>query len=94
VQFQKQLTKPARLRHVVGHGAILSLSTQTGDDVLALGHREQWSRMGIERGRERERARVWLIPCWNGQNGLIGLMRDSKIHIYRHTGIGWATPRI
>jgi hypothetical protein len=31
-----QLTKPARLRHVIDHGAVIRLSAQTGDDVLAL----------------------------------------------------------
>jgi hypothetical protein len=36
VQLHEQLTKPAHLRHVVGHGAVLCLSAQTGDDVMAL----------------------------------------------------------
>jgi hypothetical protein len=37
VQLHKQLmTKPTRLCHVVGHGAVFRLSARTGDDVLTL----------------------------------------------------------
>jgi hypothetical protein len=36
VQLHKQLTKPARLCHAVGHDAVLRLSAQTGDDILTL----------------------------------------------------------
>jgi hypothetical protein len=36
VQLQKQLTEPARTHHTVGHGVLLHLSTQLGDNILAL----------------------------------------------------------
>jgi hypothetical protein len=36
VQLHEQLTKPARLRHAVGHNAILYLRARTWDNVLAL----------------------------------------------------------
>jgi hypothetical protein len=36
VQLLEQLTEPARLCHTIGHNTILRLSTETGDDVLAL----------------------------------------------------------
>jgi hypothetical protein len=34
VQLHKQLTKPTRLSHAIGHGAVLRLTARTGDDVL------------------------------------------------------------
>jgi hypothetical protein len=34
--LHKQLTKPACLRHVVVHGVVLWLNTQTGDDIWTL----------------------------------------------------------
>jgi hypothetical protein len=36
MQLHKQLTKPSRLCHIIGHGAVLHLSAQLGDDVLTL----------------------------------------------------------
>jgi hypothetical protein len=36
VQLHKQLTKPARPHHAVGHDALLRLSVRTGDDILAI----------------------------------------------------------
>jgi hypothetical protein len=36
MQLHKQLMKPTRLSHAVGHGAVLRLSTRTRDDVLTL----------------------------------------------------------
>jgi hypothetical protein len=36
VQLHKQLSKPTRLCHTVGHGAVLRLSARMGDDVLTL----------------------------------------------------------
>jgi hypothetical protein len=36
VQLHKQLTKPTRLCHAVGHGTVLRLSARTRDDVLTL----------------------------------------------------------
>jgi hypothetical protein len=36
VQLHKQLTKPTRLSHAVGHGMVQCLSTRTRDDVLTL----------------------------------------------------------
>jgi hypothetical protein len=36
VELHKQLTKPTRLCHVVGHDTVLRFITQTGDDILTL----------------------------------------------------------
>jgi hypothetical protein len=36
VQPHKQLSNAPRLYHTVGHGAVLRLNTQTGDDILTL----------------------------------------------------------
>jgi hypothetical protein len=36
VQLQKQLIEPASLHHTADHGAVLRLSTRTGNDVLVL----------------------------------------------------------
>jgi hypothetical protein len=36
VQLHKQLTKPTRLCHAVGHSAVFRLSARAGDDVLTL----------------------------------------------------------
>jgi hypothetical protein len=36
VQLHKQLSKPTHLCHTVGHGAVLHLSAQMGDDILTL----------------------------------------------------------
>jgi hypothetical protein len=36
VQLHKQLMKPTRLYHVVGHGVVLNFTPRTGDDVLTL----------------------------------------------------------
>jgi hypothetical protein len=36
MQLHKQLTKPARLCHAVGHNAVLRLRARAGDDVLTL----------------------------------------------------------
>jgi hypothetical protein len=36
MQLHKQLSRPTRLCHAIGHGAILRLSARTGDDVLTL----------------------------------------------------------
>jgi hypothetical protein len=36
VQLHKQLTKPTRLCHVVGHGTVLHLNARTRDDILML----------------------------------------------------------
>jgi hypothetical protein len=37
MELLEELTKPTGFSHVVGNGAILGLSAQAGDDVLALG---------------------------------------------------------
>jgi hypothetical protein len=36
MQLHKQLSRPTRLCHAIGHGAILRLNARTGDDVLTL----------------------------------------------------------
>jgi hypothetical protein len=36
VQLHKQLTKPTRLCHAVGHNVVLCLSARLGDDILTL----------------------------------------------------------
>jgi hypothetical protein len=36
MQLHKQLSKPTRLCHAVGHGAVLRLSARAGDDILTL----------------------------------------------------------
>ena len=36
VKLLKKLMEPVRLRHTVGNGTVLRLSTRAGDDVLAL----------------------------------------------------------
>jgi hypothetical protein len=36
MQLMKELMKPARLYHAVGHGTVLCLNTRMGDIVLAL----------------------------------------------------------
>ena len=36
VKLLEELPEPARLRHAVGHGAVLRLSARPGDDVLVL----------------------------------------------------------
>jgi hypothetical protein len=36
VQLHKQLSKPTRICHTVGHGVVLRLSARTGDDILTL----------------------------------------------------------
>jgi hypothetical protein len=37
MELLKELSETTRFNHVVGHNVILSLSAQSGDDVLALG---------------------------------------------------------
>jgi hypothetical protein len=37
MELLEELPKPTTFSHTVGHGAILSLGAQAGDDVLALG---------------------------------------------------------
>jgi hypothetical protein len=36
MQLHKQLLKPARFQNVIGHGTVLLLINQMGDDVMAL----------------------------------------------------------